>query len=145
MASDIAIIANVANGIEDLNIEDIRKIFKAEKQFWRNGKKIRLIMRPIDSKESRVLLQKVYNMPREGFKLFWLEKIYGGIVTEPPTIISSASMVNILVGQLQWAIAPIEVGKISEWAKVKIIKINGKMPGEDGYPLNIDKGHGFAN
>ncbi len=139
MAADIAIVVNVNNVVDKLSMGDVEKIFRAEKQFWKNGKKIRLIMRPMDSIEGKVLLEKIYNMPQEEFKLFWLEKVYGNIVTEPPTIISSASMVNILVGQLQGAIAPIEVNKISEWAKIKVMKVNGKMPGESGYPLKAEK------
>jgi hypothetical protein len=44
-----------------------------------------------------------------------------------------------LVGQLQGAIAPIKVDKVSKWARIKVIKIDGKMPGENGYPLNTKK------
>jgi hypothetical protein len=139
VVADIAIVVNANNGVDELSMGDIEKIFRAEKQFWDNGKKIRLIMRPMDSIEGKVLLEKIYNLPQEEFKLFWLEKVYKNIVAEPPTIIRSASMVNILVGQLQAAIAPIEVSKISEWAKIKVVKINGKMPGESGYPLKAEK------
>ena len=139
VAADIAIVVNANNGLDELSMGDIEKIFRAEKQFWSSGKKIRLIMRPMDSIEGKVLLEKIYNLPQEEFKLFWLEKVYKNIVAEPPTIIRSASMVNILVGQLQCAIAPIEVSKISEWAKIKVVKVNGKMPGESGYPLKAEK------
>lgn len=139
VAADIAIVVNANNGVDELSMGDIEKIFKAEKQFWSDGRKIRLILRPVDSIEGRALLKKIYNMPQEEFKLFWLEKVYRGVVTETPTIIRSASMVNILVGQLQAAIAPIEVSMISEWAKIKVMKVNGKMPGESGYPLTAEK------
>lgn len=126
---------NEANDTENLSLTELERVFKGEKEFWGNGKRIILVLRPLDSKETEVLLKKVYHIPKEEFESYWLEKIYAGKVKEAPLIISSTAAVNMLVGQSQEAIAPIEAGSVSRWARVKVLKIDGKRPGEKGYPL----------
>lgn len=86
-----------------------------------------------------VLLKKVYRIPKEEFERYWLEKIYAGKVKEPPLIISSTAAVNMLVGQSQEAIAPLEAGLVSKWAKVKVLRIDGKRPGDKDYPLRDEE------
>jgi hypothetical protein len=128
-------VVNEANDTENLSLAELEKVFKGEKRFWPDGKRIILALRPLDSKEMEVLLKKVYHMPKEEFEPYWLEKVYAGKVEESPLIISSAAAVNMLVGQSQEAIAPIEAGSVSRWARVRVLKIDGKRPGEKDYPL----------
>ncbi|HHT9155525.1 MAG TPA: hypothetical protein ACFYD5_06905 [Candidatus Tripitaka sp. YC43] len=121
---------------------ELEKIFTGEKRFWGNGKKIKLIVRPLDSTEMGVLLKKVYRSSKEDFDRYWLERIYAGKVREAPLMITSVSAVNLLVGQSQEAIAPLEAGLVSRWAKVKVLKIDGKKPGDKDYPLlDGEEGH----
>lgn len=134
-ADEIALIVNADNEIDEVSISDLKKIFKAERHFWGKDEKIKLIMRPIDSIETKVLLEEIYEFKPYELERFWLKQIYNVKIEEPPPTIRSASIVNALVGQLQGAIAPIEVGHVSELPMIKILKIDGKMPGEDGYPL----------
>lgn len=138
-AAEIAIIVNGANSVESLSMYELEKVFKGEKEFWDNGKSIKLVLRPLDSKETGVLLKKVYRFSKEEFDIYWLERIYGGKVKEAPVIINSTAAVNMLVGQAQEAIAPIEAGSVSRWAKVKVLKIDGKRPGEKDYPLREEE------
>ena len=126
---------NGANSVESLSMHELETVFKGEKEFWSNGKNIKLVLRPLDSKETEVLLKKVYGIPKEEFERYWLEKVYGGKVKEVPVIIGSTAAVNMLVGQSQEAVAPLEAGSVSRWAKVKVLKIDGKSPGEKDYPL----------
>ena len=135
VAEEIAIIVNKDNGIEGVSLADLKKIFKAERTFWGKGSKIQLIMRPRDSIETKVLLENIYEIPLEEFTAFWLKLVYSGKVDRVPPTINSASIVNVLVSQTKGAVAPIEVGRISKLAKVKILKIDGKMPNDEGYPL----------
>lgn len=81
------------------------------------------------------MLKKIYRISKEDFERYWMEKVYAGKVKDAPLIISSTSAINILVGQAQESIAPIEAGLVSRWARVKVLKIDGKKPGEEGYPL----------
>jgi hypothetical protein len=134
-AAEIAIVVNKGNGLEDLSLLELEKVLKGEKEFWGNGKRIKLVLRPLDSKEAEILLKKVYKIPREEFERYWLERVYAGKVKEAPLLIGSAAAANMLVGQVQEAIAPIEAGSVSKWASVKILKIDGKGPGEKDYPL----------
>jgi len=135
-AKDVAIVVNKANPITELSLQDLRQIFKAERQFW-DGKKIHLLMREEGAWEKEIILKKVYTMSDEELKKFWLGKIFRGEVTTFPQIISSPLMINKLIQNLAGAIGFLDSQAVD--ANVKVIKIEGRLPGQEGYALKKEQ------
>ncbi len=54
---------------------------------------------------------------------------------EFPKILNSAGTINILVSEIQGAIAFIGVDEVSKRGNIKVLRVNGKMPDEGGYPF----------
>lgn len=131
-AKDLAIIVNKANPTEALSLRDLGKIFKAEKQFW-DGEKIHLLMREQGSWEKEVILKKVYQMSDEEVKKFWLGNLFRGEVASFPAVFGSVTRIKSLIKNMPGAIGFIDSKVIDD--SLKVIKIEGKLPGEPGYPL----------
>ncbi len=130
---EIAVIVNKANAIEDISFYEMIKIFKMEKRFWDDGSQIYLIMQGSRSPEKEAVLKTVYKMDEQELKKFWLAKIYQGSIPSFPKVITSNQSVKAFVQQVPNAIGYIDAAYADD--SVKTLKVDGKRPGENGYPL----------
>lgn len=130
---EIAIIVNKDNAVEDISFTDLVRIFKMEKKFWDDGSQIYLIMQGSRSPEKEAILKTVYKMGDQELKQFWLAKIFQGSVPSFPKVIASNQSVKAFVRQVPNAVGYIDAAYADD--SVKVLKVNGKLPGEDGYKL----------
>ena len=137
--ANIAVIVNKLNPVSDISYNELKQILEARKQYWGNGERITLIFKSIVSNETRTLIDMVYKIKYDEFDKYWFLKVYNNKIMEFPKILHSTGTINILVSEISGAIAFIGVTEVSKRGNIKILKINGKMPGEDGYPFNIKK------
>lgn len=139
LASDafagIAVIVNRSNPVSDISYNELKQILEARNQYWNNNEKITLIFKPINSSETRILIDTVFKTKYEDFEKYWFLKVYENKVTEFPKILNSTGTINILVSEISGAIAFIGVSEVSKRGNTKILRIEGKLPDEDGYPL----------
>lgn len=133
--ANIAVIVNKSNPVSDISYNELKQISEARKQYWDNGEKIILIFKPVTSVETRTLIDMVYKIKYEEFDKYWFLKVYDNKIMEFPKILNSTGTINILVSEIQGAIAFIGVNDVSKRGNIKILKINGKMPDENGYPF----------
>lgn len=132
-AMEIAVVVNKENPIESLTSDDLTRIFKQEKQYWENGKKIYFLMQETGSPEKEVVLRKIFKMDHESLKKFWLTKMFRGEISSFPKTLSSNAAVKRFTNQSESAIGYIDADETD--TSVKVLLINGKRPGETGYPL----------
>ncbi len=135
-AADLAVVVNPDNPIEDIHWKDLVKIFRLEKQYWRDNEKIYLVLRESGSREKGVVLEKVYQTSDEGLKKMWLAKMYREEITSFPRVLNSNEAVIRFVNQVPTAISVIDASYRDE--RVKTLRVNGALPGEEGYPLKVD-------
>ncbi len=133
--ADIAVIVNKSNPVSDISYTELKQILETTKQCWDNGEKITLIFKPVASDETRILIDRVYKIKYEDFDKYWFSKVYKGEITEFPKILVSAATINILVSEIRSAIAFIGVNEVFRRGNVKTLRVDGKMPDEDGYPF----------
>jgi ABC-type phosphate transport system substrate-binding protein len=130
---EVAVIVNRENPIDDLTYDQLVKIFKQDKRHWNDGRPIYLIMQEAGSPEKELVLKKVFKMDQEALKKFWLTRIFRGEIPSFPKTLSSNAAVRRFVGQVAVAIGFIDASTADE--TVKVLRIDGKMPGEKGYLL----------
>lgn len=133
-AADIAIIAHPGVPVNDLPFADVRKIFMGDKQFWTSSLRVTLLVRAPVSKEREAVLKAIYQMTEAQFRQYWVGKVFRADAASGPKIVYSSEMAMELVAQLPGSIAFVEASQIPKGAKV--LKINGLLPGEKGYPLH---------
>ena len=138
--ADVAVIVNKSNPATDIPYNDLRHILETKKQRWDNGEKIILVFKPITSNETLLLINKIYKIRYEDFCQYWMLKSYNNEISEYPKMPESLSGVMGLVSKIPGAVGFIGIDEVSQCSeKIKVIRVNGKMPGEDGYPLNKEK------
>jgi len=132
-AGDIAVVVNLQNKMEGLSFVDLIRIFRQERQYWENGQKIYLILQEAGSPEKELVLRRIYRMKNEELKKFWLAKMFRGEISSFPKTLGSNEAVKRFVSQVPQAIGFIDVSFVDE--RVKVLRINGKLPGQPGYVL----------
>lgn len=130
---EIAVIVNRENPIDEVSYDQLVKIFKQEKQHWNDGRPIYLIMQEAGSPEKEQVLEKVFRMDQEELKKFWLTRIFRGEIPSFPKTLGSNAAVRRFVGQVAVAIGFIDASMADQ--SVKVLRIEGKLPGERGYLL----------
>jgi ABC-type phosphate transport system substrate-binding protein len=132
-AADIAIIVNPQNPVNEVTFVDIKKIFKQDYHEL-GGKKVDLILREPDSPEMKIILKKIYRMSDRGLKKFWLAKLFKGEISRLPKVLESNEAVKHSISRAPNQIGFIDVSFVN--GSVKVLRIDGKLPGEEGYILN---------
>jgi len=67
-------------------------------------------------------------------KQFWLGKLYRGEIASFPRVVDSDVAVRRLVGQAPLALGFLEASAVD--GSVKVLRIDGKLPGQAGYLLS---------
>jgi len=133
-SAEIAVIVNKENVVEDLLLRDLVKIFKMDKQYWNDGKRIYLIVRDSGEPAMDILLANVYQMKKyRELKSYWLAKIFQEEMGAFPKILSSNEATKRFVSQVPNAIGIVDASTVD--SRVKVLRIDHKLPGEEGYAL----------
>ena len=132
-AESVAIVVHPSVPIASLSLDQLRRIFMADQQFWPDGSRITLLVRAPDAYERDVVLNVIYRMSEDEFRKYWVGKMFRAEVPAGPKIVYSSEMAGELVTAVPGAIAFVPAGEVMEDAKV--LRINGRLPGQPGYPL----------
>ena len=133
-ATPIAVIVNEDVPVDELSLSELRRIFHGERLFWAGDLTITLLAPPRGSREREVLLGKIYERRSEAeYKSFWINKLFEKGGQTAPKITGSPQMSAGLVREIPGAIALVPADRIPRG--VKVLRIDGRSPGQAGYPL----------
>jgi ABC-type phosphate transport system substrate-binding protein len=133
-AAPIAVIVHEDVPVDEVSLPELRRIFRGERLFWAGDMTITLLAPPRGSRERQVLLGKVYERRSEAeYKRFWINKLFDKRGQTAPKITGSPKMSASLVREIPGAIALVPADRIPRG--VKVLRIDGRSPGEEGYPL----------
>jgi ABC-type phosphate transport system substrate-binding protein len=133
-ASDIAVVVNPDNPVTNISVVDLRKIFNGEKSSWPNGIRVKLIVRPPGSVERQALL-RLLRMSQNEYTQYWTGRVYRGEADSEPITLPSIGMVIEAMKVFPGAIAFVDSAYPKPGMPMKIVRIAGHLPGEEGYPL----------
>jgi ABC-type phosphate transport system substrate-binding protein len=132
-SADVAVVANADVPVDNLSIFEVRHIFRGEKQYWKSNLKVVLLVPPQGAHERDVMLNVVYRMSESEYKQYWIGRIFRAeAISAPKTAESSATAKN-LVTRLSGCITLMNAADVR--SSDRILKIDGKVPGEKGYAL----------
>lgn len=79
------------------------------------------------------MLKTVYHMNEAQFRQFWISKVFRAEASSGPKIVYSNEMATELVAVIPGSVAFVDASWVPKW--LKVLKIDGQLPGENGYPL----------
>jgi ABC-type phosphate transport system substrate-binding protein len=126
-AKQFAIVADKANATSNLTASELVKIFNARNRSWQDGKAITIVMRDPSSADMQLVLRKLLNMTVEQAHAFVLAH-RGAIV-----VADSDDAVLRFVSTSPGAIGVVDLYSLTQ--DVNVVKIDGKLPVEQGYFL----------
>ncbi|MFY9532196.1 MAG: hypothetical protein WBC04_18230 [Candidatus Acidiferrales bacterium] len=132
-SSSIAVVVNPDTPVSDLSLEEVRKIFLGDRQYWTAKIPVVLLIRAPVARERDVVLQVIYQMDEVQFKRYWIAKIFRAESATAPKIVYSNDMANELTAAIPGAIAFMDARDVRPG--VKVVRIGGHLPGEPDYPL----------
>ena len=131
--SGLAIVVHKNTEVENLSLSELRNIFRANQQFWPNRSRIVLLVRAAQSDERDYVLSNIYEMSEDEFRRYWIAKMFRAEVPTGPKVVFSTGMTLDLVVAIPNSISFMRADNVTD--NVKVVRIDGKLPGEDGYPL----------
>ena len=130
---DVAVVVHPDTPVSNLSLADVRKVFLGDRQYWTSNIPVVLLIRAPVARERNVVLKIIYQMSESQFKQYWIAKIFRAESASAPKVVYSNDMANELVTAIPGAIAFIDARDVRPGAKV--VRVDGHLPGEAGYPL----------
>ena len=128
----LAVIVNKSNPLNDLTLSELRRILLGERTIWRGSQKIVLLLPTIGTPERQTAL-RLFSMDESSYKTHWTEISAGGANAAPVAAPASAMAVNLVADTVD-ALAVVPLADVK--GSVKILRIDGSLPGDSGYPIH---------
>ncbi len=130
----VAIVVRPDLPANNLSFAELRRLMLGDRQFWSSNLKVTLLVRAPGAHEREVVLKTIYQMSEAQFRQYWIAKVFRAEAASAPRIVYSNEMATELVAGIPGAVAFVDASQVQKG--LKILKIDGRLPGEPGYPLH---------
>jgi hypothetical protein len=131
---DVAVVVRPDVPVDNLTFREVRELLMGDRQFWTPGLRVSLLMRAPATRERDVVLKTVYRMSEAEFRRYWIEKVFRAEAQSGPKIVYSNETATDLVASIPGAVAFVDATQVPKG--LKVLRIDGRLPGEKGYPLH---------
>ena len=126
-AKQLAVVADTGNSAASLSTAELVKIFSGHTRTWPDGRQITVVMRDPASLDMQLVLRKLFNMSPDQVRT--LSQTHPGMIV----IADSDDAILRFVSSNRGAIGVIDLYSLTK--DVKVLKIDDKLPVEQGYLL----------
>jgi len=126
-AKQLAVIVDKTNKMGGLSATDLAKVFKFDSHKWPDGRPVILVLRDPSTPEMKTAIEKLYHMQEDEFKALLAAHASGVI------IVRSEDDLLKSVEAIPGAVGLVDVYSIN--SRVNVLKVDGKLPLEQGYFL----------
>jgi hypothetical protein len=130
---DIAVVVSAKNPVTGLRSTELRQMFAGEKRSWSTGVPVKIFVRGPGAPE-RVELLKLLGITEREYQQYWKAQVFRGDAQSEPIVLPSNGMQREAVVAYPGAIVLVGVQDIKPG--MKVLKVNGRVPGESGYSLH---------
>lgn len=130
---NVAVVVNEKNPTTQLRSAELRQIFSGEKHSWAGGVPIKIFVRAPGANERTALL-RLLGMTESEYKQYWTAQVFRGEAQSEPTALFSNGMQKEAIVAYPGAVALVNAQDVKP--PMKVLKVDGRIPGETGYPLN---------
>lgn len=133
-AESYAVVVSASVPVDNLSSAELRRILRLDRRYWKAGEPVVVLLPPSGSATRAFALSRVMKLGEAELRRVVLEKMYSGEIDLAPKVVASdgeaASFAASGRGVLAIVPASTPVG-----TGVKILRIDGHLPKEPGYPL----------
>lgn len=133
-ASDIAVVVHPDVVVDNLPLAELRRMLLGDREFWPSGVRVTLLLRAPIARERDVAVQHVCGMTEAQFRQHWIAKVFRAETPNSPKIVYSGEMALDQVSRVPGALTFVAASAVARG--MKVLKIDGKLPGQAGYPLH---------
>lgn len=130
---DIAVVVHPSVAVDNLSIAELRRILLGDREFWSAGARVTLLIRAPIARERDAVVRDVCQMTEAQFRQHWIGKVFRADTPSGPKIVYSSEMAIDQVSRTPGAITFVEAPVTNR--SVKVLRINGRAPGQQGYGL----------
>jgi hypothetical protein len=132
-----AVIVHQSNPTKNMRVADLRAFFAGINGKWPHGSKVVLVERDAGSATFRFLMQRILNMSVIEYKRRLASIEFAGEAPVNVKVLNSEEAACKFVFSVPGSLALIETNSLRATAcsGVQIVRIDGKLPGEEGYRL----------
>ncbi len=132
-ASDVAVVVHPDVPVDNLTVSELRRVVLGDREFWPAGVRITLMIRAPIAHERDVVLKNLCQMSEAQFRQHWIGKVFRADTALAPKIVYSPEMAADMVNRFPGAITFIDASLVAKG--LKVVKIEGRAPGDKGYAL----------
>jgi ABC-type phosphate transport system substrate-binding protein len=131
-SQDLAVVINPKNDTNDLSSAELRQILLGERKFWKNKAPLTIVLREPGSREREEVIATL-GMSDAEFGQHWRDRVFRGEAAAVPLAVPSNGMASQVVRDNAGGVTFVLAKNLS--LDLKVLKIDGKLPGDAGYPL----------
>jgi hypothetical protein len=132
-SGDIAVVANAGVPVDNLTLPELRRMLLGDREFWPSGVRVTLLIRAPIARERDVAVKDVCEMTEAQFRQHWIGKVFRADTPSGPKIVYSNEMALDQVSRTPGAITFVPAPVTTK--NVKVLRIDGRTPGQAGYQL----------
>ena len=136
-AGGFAAVVHQSNPTHNLRFGDMLSMFEGASRGWANGSRVVLVERDAGSAPFRYLMGHLLNTTPGEYKRSLQNIEYRGDLPVSIKVLNSDAAACQFVFNVPSAIAIVEAGSLGSRAcsGIQVLRIDGKLPGEEGYRL----------
>jgi len=126
-AKQLAVITDTGNSTTNVTASELVKIFSGHTQNWPDGKAIKIVLRDPSSADMQVAVRKLFNMTADQARAF--VRAHSDVMV----VADSDDAVIHFVSSTRGAIGLVDLYSLTKG--VNVLKVDGRLPVEQGYLL----------
>jgi ABC-type phosphate transport system substrate-binding protein len=131
----LAIVVNRNNPIADITLPELRSMFYGERKWWSHKHRITLAAMKRSTAEWKTVQRVIYKVDQHQLEHYYLYQSFKGEGVNLPVAMPAPADVKKFVANTPGALGYVRASDVDD--SVKVVRINGLLPADDGYPLRL--------
>ena len=131
----LAIVVNPKNPTANLTLAQLRAVFLGERKWWPNHRRVLPSTMRRGTPERQTVLRVIYRMDDRDLDNYLLYQAFKGEASASPATLQTPADVRKFVGTKPGAVGYLRTSDVDD--SVKVVRVNGLLPGDDGYPMRL--------
>ena len=131
----LAIVVNRSNPVSEVSLPQLRSMFFGERKWWTPHRRVVLASLKRGTPERQTISRVIYKRNDQELDRYFLYQEFKGEPSASRRTLQTPAQVRKFVVTTPGAVGYLRESDVDD--SVKVIRVNGLLPGDDGYPLRL--------